>query len=77
MGPSLQAKKKVDRSSIIEVNDIKPFKKLQRTHTNLLVLFAQSGEFFIFTKSNSLVEGIPRECLKSATIKLNLSFLFP
>ncbi|XP_078376471.1 putative protein disulfide-isomerase A4 isoform X1 [Oculina patagonica] len=39
---SLQAKKKVDRSSIIDVNDIKPFKKLQRTHTNLLVLFAQS-----------------------------------
>lgn len=48
MGPSLQAKKKVDRSSIIEVNDIKPFKKLQRTHTNLLVLFAQSGEFYYF-----------------------------
>ena len=44
MGASLQAKKKVDRSAIIEVNDIKPFKKLQRTHTNLLVLFAQSGE---------------------------------
>ena len=44
MGSSVQAKKKVDRSSIVEVNDIKPFKKLQRTHTNLLVLFAQSGE---------------------------------
>ena len=48
MGSSLQAKKTVDRSSIIEVNDIKPFKKLQRTHTNLLVLFAQSGEFYNF-----------------------------
>ena len=46
LGPSVQAKKKVDRSSIVEVNDIKPFKKLQRTHTNLLVLFAQSGELF-------------------------------
>lgn len=42
VGSSVQAKKKVDRSSIVEVNDIKPFKKLQRTHTNLLVLFAQS-----------------------------------
>ncbi|CAH3172769.1 unnamed protein product [Porites evermanni] len=42
IGLSLQAKKKYDRSSIIQVNDIKPFKKLQRTHTNLLVLFAQS-----------------------------------
>ena len=43
IGLSLQTKKKYDRSSIIQVNDIKPFKKLQRTHTNLLVLFAQSG----------------------------------
>ncbi|KAJ7391850.1 hypothetical protein OS493_016140 [Desmophyllum pertusum] len=42
VGSSLQAKKKLDRTSIVEVNDIKPFKKLQRTHTNLLVLFAQS-----------------------------------
>lgn len=40
--PSLQGKKKIDKSAIVEVNDIKPFKKLQRTHTNLLVLFAQS-----------------------------------
>lgn len=50
---SLQAKKKVDRSSIIDVNDIKPFKKLQRTHTNLLVLFAQSGKrFHVCSESN-------------------------
>ncbi|XP_058964969.2 probable protein disulfide-isomerase A4 [Pocillopora verrucosa] len=42
VGLSKQAKKKIDKSSIIEINDIKPFKKLQRTHTNLLVLFAQS-----------------------------------
>ncbi|XP_015771898.1 PREDICTED: LOW QUALITY PROTEIN: protein disulfide-isomerase A5-like [Acropora digitifera] len=40
--PSLQGKKKLDRSSIIEINDVKSFKKLQRTHTNLLVIFAQS-----------------------------------
>lgn len=46
MGLSKQAKKKIDKSSIIEINDIKPFKKLQRTHTNLLVLFAQSGRYF-------------------------------
>lgn len=42
VGSSFQGKKKLDRSSIVEVNDIKPFKKLQRTHTNLLVLFAKS-----------------------------------
>lgn len=40
--PSLQGKKKLDRSSIIEINDVKSFKKIQRTHTNLLVIFAQS-----------------------------------
>ncbi|KAK2570032.1 Protein disulfide-isomerase A5 [Acropora cervicornis] len=40
--PSLQGKKRLDRSSIIEINDVKSFKKIQRTHTNLLVIFAQS-----------------------------------
>ena len=55
IGLSLQAKKKYDRSSIIQVNDIKPFKKLQRTHTNLLVLFAQSGRSE-FICQNTVIE---------------------
>ncbi|XP_020917391.1 protein disulfide-isomerase A5 [Exaiptasia diaphana] len=39
-----QAKKSNNRRFVLDVNDIKPFKKLQRTHTNLLVLFSKNDK---------------------------------
>lgn len=33
-----------DRKNIINIDDVKLFKKIIKTHTNLLVLFAQTGK---------------------------------
>lgn len=53
--PPVQVAKKTSRN-LIHVKDAKEFKKLLRTHNNVLVIFAKSGEcsIDILTKENCL-----------------------
>ncbi|KAL4228418.1 Protein disulfide-isomerase A5 [Mactra antiquata] len=57
---------KKGKSLILEVDDLKEFKKLLRTKTNLLVTFAKSGN--AATKSLSLLEDVVEEVRGKGTI---------